>query len=236
MTDENKPVEGWRTSAKEARRYKPMGADRYAAILEMEKNYTKLEAKYKKLEDKYNKAQDAYALEKQNKKNKQPVSMPNVRFVVATDKILEIINSYAVGQPVKLIPDIMTLTRIADMAELHATEAEIAGQLGVCNTTWIQFKKDHPEVQEIMEASRANGKVSLRRTQFRQAENNVQMSIFLGKNYLGQSDKITQDVNVSSNVLKSLMDLSEEDYIEAEFTEVKNIDNQVSRDNKEDDL
>ena len=34
------------------------------------------------------------------------------------------------------------------------------------------------------------GKVSLRRNQFKLAETNVTMAIFLGKQYLGQSDKI----------------------------------------------
>ena len=43
----------------------------------------------------------------------------------------------------------------------------------------------------------ADGKISLRRNQFRMAEHNVSMAIFLGKQYLGQKD--FQDVNVSRN-------------------------------------
>ena len=42
----------------------------------------------------------------------------------------------------------------------------------------------------------ADGKISLRRTQFKMAEHNVTMAIWLGKQYLGQSDK--QEVSMST--------------------------------------
>ena len=40
----------------------------------------------------------------------------------------------------------------------------------------------------------AGGKISLRRWQFKMAEHNCAMAIFLGKNWLGQSDKIEQTI------------------------------------------
>ena len=40
----------------------------------------------------------------------------------------------------------------------------------------------------------ADGKISLRRNQFRMAEHNVSMAIWLGKQYLGQKDQ--QDIKV----------------------------------------
>ena len=43
----------------------------------------------------------------------------------------------------------------------------------------------------------ADGKISLRRNQFRMAEHNVSMAIFLGKQYLGQKD--VQDIAVARN-------------------------------------
>ena len=43
----------------------------------------------------------------------------------------------------------------------------------------------------------ADGKISLRRTQFRMAETNCSMAIWLGKQYLGQKDQ--QDVQVTSD-------------------------------------
>lgn len=43
----------------------------------------------------------------------------------------------------------------------------------------------------------ADGKISLRRTQFRMAETNCSMAIWLGKQYLGQKDQ--HDVQVASD-------------------------------------
>ena len=41
----------------------------------------------------------------------------------------------------------------------------------------------------------ADGKISLRRTQFKMAENSVAMAIWLGKQYLGQVDRQEMTVN-----------------------------------------
>ena len=43
---------------------------------------------------------------------------------------------------------------------------------------------------EVFKTYSASGKVSLRRMQFKLAERNAAMAIFLGKNYLGQRDTI----------------------------------------------
>lgn len=45
------------------------------------------------------------------------------------------------------------------------------------------------------------GKASLRRTQFRLAEKNAPMAIFLGKQILGQTDKVEQTVHEVENLL-----------------------------------
>lgn len=50
---------------------------------------------------------------------------------------------------------------------------------------------------EAFQTWSADGKISLRRTQFRMAETNVSMAIWLGKQYLGQRDH--QEVSVSGN-------------------------------------
>ena len=42
----------------------------------------------------------------------------------------------------------------------------------------------------VFEQKRVTGKISLRRAQFQLAQKNASMAIFLGKNYLGQSDKV----------------------------------------------
>lgn len=50
---------------------------------------------------------------------------------------------------------------------------------------------------EAFKKHSANGKISLRRWQFRMAEHNVSMAIWLGKQYLGQTEK--QEVAVAVN-------------------------------------
>ena len=56
----------------------------------------------------------------------------------------------------------------------------------------------------------AGGKISLRRYQFRMAEHNASMAIFLGKQYLGQRDH--QEISVSRIDDDSLKEM--EDYFE----------------------
>ena len=48
---------------------------------------------------------------------------------------------------------------------------------------------------EVFRIKRENGIISLRRTQFQLAEKSPAMAIFLGKNLLGQTDKMEQTVN-----------------------------------------
>lgn len=48
---------------------------------------------------------------------------------------------------------------------------------------------------EVFRIKRENGIISLRRTQFQLAEKSPAMAIFLGKNLLGQTDKVEQTVN-----------------------------------------
>ena len=50
---------------------------------------------------------------------------------------------------------------------------------------------------EVFRIKRENGIISLRRTQFQLAEKSPAMAIFLGKNLLGQTDKVelTQTIN-----------------------------------------
>lgn len=48
---------------------------------------------------------------------------------------------------------------------------------------------------EIFEIKRGLGKISLRRSQFRLAEKNAAMAIFLGKQYLGQRDQVEAETD-----------------------------------------
>lgn len=74
---------------------------------------------------------------------------------------------------------------------LQCTLGEIAAWFGCSDDTierWCQrtYKQDFAEV---FAAKRGLGKISLRRMQWQLAQKSAIMAIFLGKNYLGQSDQ-----------------------------------------------
>lgn len=94
------------------------------------------------------------------------------------------------GRPFSIIPDEETLKKVRGLARIQATKEEAAAVFGIALSTFYQFLKDWPEAAEAWDSGAAEGKASLRRTQFKLAEKNAQMAIFLGKNYLGQTDKL----------------------------------------------
>jgi hypothetical protein len=76
------------------------------------------------------------------------------------------------------------------MAEMQCTDAEIAARMGCCPETIKRRKANEPEFREMLDKHRALGKATLREKQWRKAENgNITMLIWLGKQYLGQSDR-----------------------------------------------
>lgn len=95
-----------------------------------------------------------------------------------------------VGRPPALEPDEKTLKIVQGLGNIQATSKECAAVLGVSEPTWIAFKKKYaPLIDETYQTGRGQGLVSLRRKQFKLAEKNAAMAIFLGKNYLDQTDK-----------------------------------------------
>lgn len=104
------------------------------------------------------------------------------------------------GRPKKTI-DYSTVEKLAS---IMCTQEEIAEYLDISTRT---LQRDE-EFCRIYKKGLEKGKMSLRRTQFRIAENHAGMAIFLGKNYLGQSDK--QDLNIDADVgLKIEVDYGE---------------------------
>lgn len=107
------------------------------------------------------------------------------------------------GRPQAIEPDAKTIKTIEGLGKIQATTRECAAVLGVSHQTFIATMHRHPELAEALERGKETGKTSLRRTQFRLAEKNASMAIFLGKNYLDQTDKqditasVTQDVTVT---------------------------------------
>ena len=79
---------------------------------------------------------------------------------------------------------------------IHCTEEEIASFFSCSVDTIERWCKRTYETTfaEAFKKHSATGKISLRRLQFKLAEHSVPMAIFLGKNYLGQTDKTEQTV------------------------------------------
>ena len=79
---------------------------------------------------------------------------------------------------------------------LQCTLVEIASFFGCSEDTIERWCKRELKMTfaEAFKKHSASGKISLRRWQFKMAEHNCSMAIFLGKNWLGQSDKIEQTI------------------------------------------
>lgn len=87
------------------------------------------------------------------------------------------------------------------LAGIQCTQQEIATFLGCSVDTLQRDEKFCGLYKKGME----NGKMSLRRIQFKLAEKNTAMAIFLGKNYLGQRDVLETEHGVKNGILDELV-------------------------------
>lgn len=80
---------------------------------------------------------------------------------------------------------------------LQCTKDEIASFFNCSEDTIERFcKKEYGETFAVVFGKKREvGKISLRRTQWKLAEKSPTMAIFLGKQYLDQSDKIEQTIS-----------------------------------------
>lgn len=78
------------------------------------------------------------------------------------------------------------------LCALQCTKSEIAGWFNCSEDTienWCH-KTYNESFSAVFKKKREAGKISLRRAQWKLAEKSAVMAIFLGKNYLGQSDNV----------------------------------------------
>lgn len=77
------------------------------------------------------------------------------------------------------------------LCSIQCTLEEIAGWYNCSERTIERFCRSTFGMSfvEVYKKYSVNGKISLRRSQFKLAEKSAAMAIFLGKNYLGQTDK-----------------------------------------------
>ena len=76
------------------------------------------------------------------------------------------------------------------LAGMQCTHAEIAAVLKVSEDTITRRKQDDPSFADAIKRGQENGKASIRRMQYKAAKDgNATMQIWLGKQYLNQTDK-----------------------------------------------
>ena len=93
-----------------------------------------------------------------------------------------------------------------NLCGLQCTILEIAGWFDCDPDTIEAFcKREYGKnFSEVFALKRGKGKVSLRRSQWRLAENNAAMAIWLGKQYLGQRDSFPEEQQ-DSKALEALI-------------------------------
>lgn len=101
----------------------------------------------------------------------------------------------------KIKIDYLTVEKLAN---IQCTQDEIATFLGVSVRT---LQRDE-EFCRLYKKGQDNGRMSLRRIQFKLAEKNTSMAIFLGKQYLGQKDVVESQL-VENGILGELTEALE---------------------------
>lgn len=95
------------------------------------------------------------------------------------------------------------------LCRMQCTIEEIAGFFNCCDDTINNWcKSTYGDTFSVIYKKKSmNGKISLRRTQFKIAEKgNASMAIFLGKQYLGQRDVIETDNKHEITKVEELLD------------------------------
>lgn len=116
------------------------------------------------------------------------------------------------GRPRKEIDQ----TQFEKLCGLQCTKEEIAGWFDCSEDTienWCHKTYDE-SFSAVFSKKREAGKISLRRSQWRLAEKSASMAIFLGKNYLGQSDHVVIEDRSALDKLDEILKGTQENAIE----------------------
>lgn len=96
---------------------------------------------------------------------------------------------------------------IEKLANIQCTQKEIASFLG-CSVDTLQRDE---KFCDLYNKGKENGKMSLRRMQFKLAEKSYAMAIWLGKQYLGQRDVPEQQEKSENGILQELVEAIRDD-------------------------
>ena len=94
---------------------------------------------------------------------------------------------------------------VEKLAGMQCTQEEIANFLELSVRT---LQRDETFCR-IYKKGMDTGKMSLRRTQFKLAEKSASMAIFLGKQYLGQKDKVEYTDDGIEAINKNIVNIAE---------------------------
>ena len=97
-------------------------------------------------------------------------------------------------------------TEFEKLCGLQCTLGEIAGWFSCSEDTIENWCKStySEKFSDVYAKKRELGKISLRRAQFRLAEKSAAMAIFLGKNYLGQSDDVVLETPQAESAVEQI--------------------------------
>jgi predicted DNA-binding protein (UPF0251 family) len=110
------------------------------------------------------------------------------------------------GRPRVLINDEETREKLNVIASRLHTQPEAAALLGVSLATFEGFLRANKDIRDIWEGGALTGRAAVRRMQFASAQKgNVQMQIWLGKQYIGQKDKA--EVETKHDIADSVKEL-----------------------------
>lgn len=99
------------------------------------------------------------------------------------------------GRPYSLECTEETLKQITGLARMQCTQREAAAVMGVHPDTFGRFLRREEKARTAWDDGLEVGKVSLRRYQYKSAESgNATMQIWLGKQWLDQTDKSYQEI------------------------------------------
>lgn len=113
------------------------------------------------------------------------------------------------GRPKKVL-NATGIAVIEALAKIQCTHEEIAAALGVRKDT-LYAAHNEEAFYTALERGQEVGKASLRRTQFRLAQESATMAIWLGKQYLGQRDKPVEEEDNSVDECPANIEIIVED-------------------------
>lgn len=89
--------------------------------------------------------------------------------------------------------------QIVELAKIQCSKAEIAAVLGISTDDFAEMIKSDVNIAAAIEYGEKFGQISIRRKQFEIMESgSADMAKWLGKQYLGQSDKVDQKTEIST--------------------------------------